>query len=66
MIDSARIRGLIAEKGLTKKAVAKELNMTDTTLRNKLNRGVLGSDDIEKLIVMLDIKDPVPIFFKSE
>ena len=65
MIDINELKACIARKGLTQGDVAKELNMTPKTFYNHIQKGVFGSDDIEKMIVLLDITDPVSVFFAS-
>ena len=45
--------------------VAKQLDMTPRTFYNHIQKGVFGSDEIEKMVVLLDISDPVPVFFAS-
>lgn len=52
--------------GLTQKDVAETLGMTPKTFSLKLKKGVFGSDEIEVMIKLLDISDPVPIFFAHD
>ena len=66
VVNSNALKGLIVTKGLTKKHVAKKLNMTPKTFSIKLKKGVFGSDEIEKMIDLLDISDPVEIFFAQD
>ena len=63
MIDTNRLRGEIVAKGLTIGQVATTLGVSRNTFARWLKRGVIGSDDIEKLIEILEIKDPAAIFF---
>lgn len=65
MVNSNKLKGLIVSKGLTQKDVAEKLNMTPKTFSLKLKKGVFGSDEIEMMINLLDISDPVPIFFAN-
>lgn len=65
MIDTNALRGRIAEKGLSQSRVAKHMGITPETFYRKMNRGVFGSDEIEKMVTLLDIEDPVRIFFKK-
>lgn len=65
MIDTNALRGRIAEKGLSQSRVAEHIGITPKTFYEKMSRGVFGSDEIEKMIDLLDIKDPVRIFFKK-
>ena len=63
MVNVNELKAAMVRKGMTQSEVAKKLNISPRTLSNKLKRGVLGSNEIEKLMVILDINDPVPIFF---
>lgn len=66
MVNTELLKGAYVSKGYTQKTLAKELNMTEKTFNNKLNnKYAFGSDEIEKLIVILDIKNPMPIFFSN-
>lgn len=66
MVNVNLIKGAIASKGLTQKDVAKKLEMSPKIFSMKLKKRVFGSDEIEKMIKLLDFKDPMPIFFASE
>ena len=50
-------------KGYTQEKLAKELGISPKTLSNKLTKGVFGSDEIEKMIKILEIDKPTKIFF---
>lgn len=63
MVNVNELKAAMVRKGMTQSDVAKKLNISPRTLSNKLKSGVFGSDDIEKLMVILDINDPIPIFF---
>lgn len=65
MIDTNALRGRIAEKGLSQSRVAKHIGITPETFYRKMSRGVFGSDEIEKMVSLLEIEDPVRIFFKK-
>lgn len=66
MIQVNKLRGLIAEKGLSQKDVAESIGIAPKTFYEKMTRGVFGSDEIEIMIDLLDIDDPVAIFFAKE
>ncbi len=63
MVNSNELKAAMVRKGLTQKDVAEKLNIAPRTLSSKLNKGIFGSDEIEALMALLDIKDPMPIFF---
>lgn len=63
MIDTNALRGAIAAKGMTQQAVAHHLEMAPKTFYSKMKRGVFGSDEMEKMIDLLSIENPVAIFF---
>lgn len=63
MININALRGRLVEKGYTQEEMAKELGMSSVTFYRRLKRGVFGSDEIEKMIELLDIKEPSAIFF---
>lgn len=55
MINTNKLRGLIAERGLSQVKVAEILGVTPKTFYSKMERGVFDSDEIEAMIVSLDI-----------
>lgn len=66
MIQTNKLRGIIAEKGLSQSDVAKAIGITPKTFYEKMKIGVFGSDEIEVMINYLDIKDPIAIFFAQK
>ena len=63
MILVNELKGKIRAKGYTQEKLAKELGISPKTLSNKLSKGVFGSDEIEKMIKILEIDNPIDIFF---
>ena len=63
MIRTDKLRGVIAERGLTQKDIAEYLNITPKTFYEKMSRGVFGSDEIQIMIDKLNIENPMVIFF---
>lgn len=63
MVDTAKLKGAIAENETTQEAVARYLGIAPKTFYLKMKRRVFGSDEIEKMIQLLHIENPVPIFF---
>lgn len=66
MIDTNALRGKIAEKGLSQARVAERIGIAPKTFYEKMSRGVFGSDEIEAMIQLLEIDDPVRIFFANK
>ncbi|MBR5808835.1 MAG: DUF739 domain-containing protein [Clostridia bacterium] len=65
MINVNELKAQMVRKQFTQESLAKEIGISSRTLHNKLKCGVFGSDEIEKMILVLDIKDPMSIFFVS-
>ncbi|AWK52801.1 DUF739 domain-containing protein [Clostridium beijerinckii] len=63
MILVNELKGKIRAKGYTQDKLAKELGISPKTLSNKLSKGVFGSDEIDKMIRILEIENPIEIFF---
>lgn len=63
MVNANKLRAIIIERGMTQQVVAKELGMAPKTFYSKVKKGVFGSDEINKMIDLLKIKDPMDIFF---
>lgn len=63
MVNTNELKALMVRKELTQKDVAKKLNISEKTLYLRMKKGVFGSDEIENLIELLDIKDPMSVFF---
>lgn len=66
MIDVSKLRGVIAERGMSQQNVADHLGITGKTFYNKMKKGVFDSDEIAKMISLLDISNPVEIFFAKD
>ncbi len=63
MVRTDELRGIIAKKGTSQRQVAMSIGMTEKTFYEKMKKGVFGSDEIQKMIDLLDIEDPENIFF---
>lgn len=66
MIDTNALKGIIVSQGKTQQEVAKHLGMTPKTFYAKMKKGVFGSDDMESMIELLAIENPVEIFFAKK
>lgn len=63
MIKTNDLKGAIIAKGFTQKDMALKLGISPKTFYLKMKKGVFGSDEIEKMIKILSIKNPTEIFF---
>ena len=63
LIDTNKLKGKIAEKGFSQADVAKKIGITPKTFYEKMKIGVFGSDEIEIMIKILSIDNPLEIFF---
>ena len=66
MVNSNELKAEMVRKGLTQKEVAERMGISSKTLSNKLRKCVFGSNEIEQLMSILEINDPVPIFFDQK
>ncbi len=66
MIKTDELRGIIAKNGFSQSDVAAKIGITPKTFYEKMKIGIFGSDEIEVMINMLHIDDPVPIFFAKK
>ena len=65
MLNVNELKAAMARKGMTQQKVANALGVSTKALFNKIKKGVFKSDEIEQLIMLLDIKDPMAVFFGS-
>lgn len=65
MVATDKLRGIISERGLSQREVAKRLGIAEKTFYSKMKKGVFGTDEAENLVRLLEIKDPASIFFAS-
>ena len=66
MINTDKLRGVIAERNLSQKDVAEAIGIAPKTFYEKMGKGVFGSDEIDVMIDFLHITDPAAIFFAKE
>ncbi|HHX67241.1 MAG TPA: DUF739 family protein [Gallicola sp.] len=66
MILINELKGRMKAKCLTQADVAKKIGISTKTFNSKLNRGIFNSNEISKLIEILDIENPNEIFFAKE
>lgn len=63
MIRTNKLRAIIVENNMTQQQVAEEIGISPKTFYCKMTKGIFGSDEIEKMILVLNIQDPMSIFF---
>lgn len=63
MVDVNKLKGVFREKGITIEQAASYAGISSSTMQRRLDSGVFGTDEIDKLISALKIKRPQEIFF---
>lgn len=66
MVNTTELKAYMVRRELTQKEVAEKLNMSEKTFYLRMKKGVFGSDEIESLIKLLGIEDPMSVFFASK
>jgi len=56
----------MAEKGMSQRQVAKEIGIHEETLYRKMRLGSFDSEEMQKLVDLLQIEDPAAIFFAKK
>lgn len=56
----------MVRKGFNQKTLAYAIGITPKTLYLKMKSGKFGTDEVNKIMKILDIHDPTPIFFANE
>lgn len=65
MVDTNALKGIIVANGMTQQDVAKKIGISPKTFYQKMQKGVFGSDEMEAMIDILSIKNPMDVFFAS-
>ena len=63
MVDTNKLKGLIVERGLTQTEVYNRMGLSKRQWQGRIEKKKFDSDDMMKLISILDIDNPSPIFF---
>ena len=66
MIDTKELKIAITRKDMSQKDVAIAIGMSPKTFYGKMKKGVFGSDEMEAMIDLLSIEDPMRIFFANK
>ena len=65
MIKTNELKGIIVKNGFTQSIMAKRLGITPKAFYDKMARGVFKSNEIEEIINILKIENPIEIFFAN-
>ena len=65
-MNANKLRGIIAEKGLTQERVAIAIGITPKTFYTKMKKGVFGTDEVMRIVDLLKIEDPASIFLTKK
>lgn len=57
------LKAEIVKNGMTQKELCKKINMAQSTFTRKIKKGVFNTDDIKKIILVLNLEHPEQIFF---
>lgn len=63
MLNVPEFKAAMVRKGYTQKALSKILGISEKTFSDRLKKKRFGTEEIEQLIPILEINDPVAIFF---
>lgn len=63
MFNKLLFNSALAAKGYTKDELAKKIGMSRSTLTRRMKTGIFGTDEVKKIISVLEVKNPMPIFF---
>ena len=66
MINENLLKASYVAKGLTQEEVAEKLGITTNTFRFKVKNNTLDVRQMDILIELLDIKNPIEIFFSNQ
>ena len=63
MLNVPEFRAAMVRKGYTQKKLASILGISEKTFYERMKSKRFGTEEIEKLIPILEINDPMSIFF---
>ena len=65
MLNETALKMEMVRCGHTQKSLAKEIGISERTFYNRLKAKDFGTKEIEIMIRVLNLKDPMSIFFAS-
>ena len=66
MLDKKLLKAEMVKNGFTQEKLAKVIGVTPRTFTNRLKTGDFGSKEIEVMINVLRLDDPMSIFFADK
>lgn len=63
MLNVLEFKAAMVRKGFTQKSIAQHLGISEKTLCSRIKNKRFGTNEIEQLIPLLDIDNPMQIFF---
>ena len=63
MVNGDKLRGVLAEKRLSYGELALKLGIHRDTLSKRIRMDTLTVRDVDRICDLLEISDPIPIFF---
>jgi len=66
MVNINKLKAAVVEKGMTYGDVAESIGMSRKTWYDRINARKFDSDEMYKLIKVLDIQNPADIFFADD
>lgn len=65
-MNTAKLKGIIAERGFSQCEVAKAIGLSNRTFYSKMKKGVFGTDEAVAMIQLLKIENPADIFLSGK
>ena len=66
MLDRNALKAEMTRYGYTQKQMAETIGISEKTFNLRMKSGIFGTDEVEKMIEVLHIKNPMDIFFAKQ
>ena len=66
MINVNLLKAEVVKNGITHEELCKRIEMAHSTYIRKMRKGVFNTDEVEKIVDVLNIQNPIEIFFAKE
>jgi len=63
VLNKQLFKSELVKNGYTYKAMAEKLGISERTFSTRVKKGDFGSEEIDKMIPLLHLEDPMPVFF---